>query len=61
MVCELRMISGNRVHPGGRKLPVYRARDNIRVLTENDTLDGGSVIPGGIDCRFLTVDPAVKF
>lgn len=47
--------------PGVRKVTVYRALGNIRLLTENDTLDGGSVIPGGIECRFLTVDPAVKF
>lgn len=34
------------VHPGGRRVTVYRAPDEICVLTENDVLDGGSVVEG---------------
>jgi Uma2 family endonuclease len=34
------------VHPGGRTVTVYRSLDNILVLTANDTLDGGDVVPG---------------
>lgn len=38
------------VYPRGRTVTEYRALDDIRVLTANDTLDGGSVIPG-FSCR----------
>ncbi|MEX2091333.1 MAG: Uma2 family endonuclease [Pirellulales bacterium] len=38
------------VYPKGRSVTVYRGLDDIRVLTESDTLDGGSVIPG-FTCR----------
>lgn len=34
------------VHPSGRRVTVYRAPDEICVLTENDVLDGGSVVEG---------------
>jgi Uma2 family endonuclease len=38
------------VYPKGRTVTEYRALDDIRVLTANDSLDGGSVIPG-FQCR----------
>lgn len=38
------------VYPGGRTVTVYRGLDDICVLTENDTLEGGSVVPG-FSCR----------
>lgn len=38
------------VYPGGRTVTVYRGLDDIRVLTANDTLDGGAVVPG-FRCR----------
>jgi Uma2 family endonuclease len=34
------------VHPGTRSLTVYRAPDQARVLTVNDTLSGEDVVPG---------------
>jgi Uma2 family endonuclease len=34
------------VDPFGRTVTVYRAADDIRVLTEKDTLSGGTVVPG---------------
>ena len=38
------------VYPRGRTVTVYRGLDDIRVLTEDDTLDGGAVVPG-FRCR----------
>ncbi len=38
------------VYPKGRTVTAYRGLDDIRVLTENDNLDGGSVVPG-FTCR----------
>jgi Uma2 family endonuclease len=34
------------VMPRGRSVTVYRALNDIIVLTENDSLDGGDVVPG---------------
>jgi len=34
------------VYPGGRTVTVYRSLDEIRVLTEQDQLDGENVVPG---------------
>ena len=34
------------VYPGTRSVTVYRSRENVRVLTEEDTLDGGPVFEG---------------
>jgi Uma2 family endonuclease len=34
------------VDPAGRTVTVYRSVDDIRVLTEKDTLSGESVVPG---------------
>jgi Uma2 family endonuclease len=34
------------LHPRSKTITVYRALDNIRVLTLNDALDGGDVLPG---------------
>ncbi|MEX2317070.1 MAG: Uma2 family endonuclease [Pirellulales bacterium] len=33
-------------YPRGRTVTVYRSLDDIRVLTANDALDGGDVVPG---------------
>jgi Uma2 family endonuclease len=38
------------VHPAGRTVTVYRSIEDIRVLTENDTLTGNGVVPG-FECR----------
>ncbi|MCI0528401.1 MAG: Uma2 family endonuclease [Nitrospira sp.] len=34
------------VNPRKRTVTIYRSRTDIRVLTENDQLDGGDVVPG---------------
>jgi Uma2 family endonuclease len=34
------------VHPSRRSATVYRGRGDVTVLSENDTLDGGDVVPG---------------
>lgn len=34
------------VHPLGRSVTVYRSRDQIRVLLEGESLDGGDALPG---------------
>ena len=34
------------VDPSQRAVTVYRSRENIRILTEEDTIDGADVIPG---------------
>ena len=34
------------VDPGQRTVTVYRSLDNIRILTEGDTIDGADVVPG---------------
>lgn len=36
------------VNPARRAATVYRSRDDIVLLTENDALDGGEVVPGWI-------------
>ena len=38
------------IDPAARTVMVYQAIDDIRVLTEQDTLTGGSVLPG-FECR----------
>jgi Uma2 family endonuclease len=42
------------VYPGGRTVTVYRSLDDIRVLTEQDQLDGESVVPG-FQCRIVDI------
>lgn len=34
------------VHPNARTVTEYKSLDEVRVLTEEDTLDGGEVVPG---------------
>jgi hypothetical protein len=34
------------VDPGQRTAAVYRSRDDIRILTEGDAIDGAGVVPG---------------
>lgn len=34
------------VHPRTRTITIYRSLDDVRVLTANDTMDGGDVLPG---------------
>ncbi|NOY29730.1 MAG: Uma2 family endonuclease [Planctomycetes bacterium] len=38
------------VNPSGRTVTIYRALDDIQVLTEKDTLTGDSVVPG-FECK----------
>lgn len=38
------------IQPGGRKVTVYCSLDDVRVLTANDVLNGGDVVPG-FECR----------
>jgi Uma2 family endonuclease len=38
------------IYPRGRTITVYRALDDIRILTADDVLDGDSVVPG-FQCR----------
>jgi Uma2 family endonuclease len=38
------------IYPRGRTVTVYRALDDIRILTAEDSLDGESVVPG-FRCR----------
>jgi len=38
------------VNPSGRTVTIYRALDNIEVLTEKDILSGDSVVPG-FECQ----------
>lgn len=38
------------IDPSARAVTVYQALDDIQVLTEKDTLTGGSVLPG-FECR----------
>ena len=38
------------IDPAGRNVTVYQAIDDIQVLTEKDSLTGGSVLPG-FQCR----------
>ena len=33
------------IHPKLKRLDVYESPTSIRILTENDTLDGGKVLP----------------
>ena len=42
------------VYPGGRTVTVYRSLDEIRVLTEQDQLDGENVVPG-FQCRVADI------
>ena len=48
-VCDF-LDAGTRlvwiVEPRRRTVMVYRSRDDIRLLTEDDELDGGDVLPG---------------
>lgn len=48
-VCEW-LDAGTRmvvvVDPRNRSVTVYRSRDDITILSETDTLDGGDVVPG---------------
>ena len=34
------------VDPDRRTVTVYRSLEDIRILTDKDTLDGGDVVPG---------------
>ena len=34
------------VDPSQRTVTVYRSREDIRILTDQDTIDGGDVVPG---------------
>jgi Uma2 family endonuclease len=34
------------VEPGGRTVTVYRSRDDIRILTASEEIQGGEVLPG---------------
>ena len=48
------------VYPKGRTVTVYRGLDDICVLTESDTLDGGLVVPGfscGVGELFTALGP----
>ena len=38
------------IYPRGRTVTVYRALDDIRILSANDAFEGGSVVPG-FRCR----------
>jgi Uma2 family endonuclease len=42
------------VNPSWRNVTVYRSADDIQVLTQNDDLCGGEVVPG-FRCRVGTV------
>ena len=42
------------VYPGGRTVTVYRSLDEIRVLTEQNQLDGENVVPG-FQCRVADI------
>lgn len=48
-VCDF-LDAGTRtvwiIEPSRRTVMIYRSRDDIRLLTEEDTLDGGDVLPG---------------
>jgi hypothetical protein len=41
-----RVCLQSRVYPGKRELHVYTAPDKSAVLTEQQTLEGGDVLPG---------------
>ena len=41
-------------HPNRREVEVYSAGSSVVTLTENDTLDGGNVLPG-FSCRVSEV------
>jgi Uma2 family endonuclease len=51
------------VYPSGRSVTVYHGLNDIRVLTQDDTLDGGNLVPG-FNCRvgdlFLLADSTRK-
>jgi Uma2 family endonuclease len=38
------------VHPSTRSVTVYRSRDDIRIVAEDEELNGGDVLPG-FACR----------
>jgi len=42
------------VNPRRRTITIYRSLTDITILTENDTLDGGDIIPG-FSCRVAEV------
>jgi Uma2 family endonuclease len=44
------------VHSRTRSVTVYRSRDEIRILGENEDLDGGDVLPG-FTCRVRDLFP----
>jgi len=47
------------VNPSGRTVTIYRALDDIQVLTEKDTLSGDSVVPG-FECRVADLFTGLK-
>jgi Uma2 family endonuclease len=50
------------VYPNARCIHVYEAWNRIRVVTESDTLDGGTVLPGfrlALDRLFGPVEPVI--
>jgi Uma2 family endonuclease len=47
------------VYPGGRTVAVYRALDDIRVLTEKDRLSGDPVVPG-FECAVADLFSGIK-
>lgn len=57
------LSSGARVawviYPKGRTVTVYRALDDIQVLTEQDSLSGETVVPG-FSCAIADLFPANK-
>jgi Uma2 family endonuclease len=42
------------VSPKRRTVPVYRSLKEIKILTEQDELDGGNVVPG-FHCRVADI------
>ena len=47
------------VYPGGRTITVYRSLDDIRVLTEADTLSGENVVPG-FECPVADIFQSIQ-
>lgn len=47
------------VYPGGRTITVYRSLDDIRVLTEADTLSGENVVPG-FECQVSEIFSSIR-
>ncbi len=44
------------VYPSGRSVTVYRSLDNVKILTQDATLDGEDVVPG-FSCRVRELFP----